>query len=550
MELKRCQKLVAGLVAGPWLLVVGWQVREHARVVAAARSDLRNRSHEIASTLSAVTRAMRFRGTVFQDRLEPVLKELVTGHTNALVSSGGLLAVSLLNTEGDALSSVGQTNLFTREILAEGEHWANEYVAFVQPLAGDTVGPENTNLNPTVVLPLFHDLTNGPGRGRDFGSRRDQPPGELGATNGGFPGNKFPGNNFSGNNFPGGFSGVFSATNPPPTNAAGEIESPPPPPLDDRRPSDGGDRPRGGNRRAPWMRWMSESEFKTFTAHRELHGLALVMSTDNYRAVCTDDWWLRCIIAFFAGVSALGVGLAWRNMGQTAELQIRLVRASELNSHLKELNLAAAGLAHETRNPLNIIRGLAQMVSRLPAAPSEVREKTRTIVDETDKVTAQLTEFINYSRPREVRPTTISLPAAAAEIIRTLNQDIEEKQLRVETAGDPLEIVADEQLLRQVLFNLLLNAIQAVEPGGHIEIFTQREAAGLASLTVRDNGPGVPPERRQEIFKAYFTTHQKGTGLGLAVVQQIVLAHGWEIQCLPNTPQGAAFRITQLKLAV
>ena len=545
MELKRRQKLVAGLVAGAWLLVVGWQVREHARVVAAARSDLRNRSHEIASTLSAVTRAMRFRGTVFQDRLEPVLKELVTVHTNALVSSVGLLAVSLLNTEGDALSSVGQTNLFTREILAEGEHWANEYVAFVQPLAGDTVGPENTNLNPTVVLPLFHDLTNGPGRGRDFGGRHDSPAGDPGATNGGFPGNKFMGNNFP-VNFPGG----FSATNPPPTHAAGEIESPPPPPMDDRRPSEGGDRPRGGNHRAPWMRWMSESEFKAFTAHRELHGLALVMSTDNYRAVCTDDWWLRCIIAFFAGVSAIGVGLAWRNMGQTAELQIRLVRASELNSHLKELNLAAAGLAHETRNPLNIIRGLAQMVSRLPDAPPEVREKTRTIVDETDKVTAQLTEFINYSRPREVRRTNISLPAAAAEIIRTLNQDIEEKHLRVETAGDALAIVADEQLLRQVLFNLLLNAIQAVEPGGHIEIFTQREAAGLASITVRDNGPGVPPERRQEIFKPYFTTHQKGTGLGLAVVQQIIHAHGWEIQCLPNTPQGAAFRITHLKLAV
>jgi len=534
MELKRSQKLVTGLVAGAWLLVVGWQVREHARVVEAARSDLRNRSHEIASTLGAVTRAMRFHGTVFQERLEPVLKELVTVHTNALVSSGGLLAVGLLNTEGDPLFSVGETNLFSREILAEGEHWANEYVAFVQPLAGDTVSPENTNLNPTVVLPSFHDLTNGTARGRDFGGRRDQPPGQPGQTNGGFPGN------FAGGNPP-----------PPATNAAGELESPPPPPPgDDRHPPDGGDRPRGGNRRAPWMRWMSESEFKAFTARRELHGLALVMSADNYRAICNDDWWLRFIIAFFAGVSAIGVGLAWRNMGQTAELQIRLVRASELNSHLKELNLAAAGLAHETRNPLNIIRGLAQMVSRLPDAPAEVREKTRTIVEETDKVTAQLTEFINYSRPREVRRSKISLPAAAAEIIRTLNQDIEEKQLRVETAGDTLDIIADEQLLRQVLFNLLLNAIQAVEPGGHIEIFTRREAAGLASVTVRDDGPGVPPERRQEIFKPYFTTHQKGTGLGLAVVQQIVLAHGWEIQCLPNTPQGAAFRITHLKLAV
>jgi signal transduction histidine kinase len=65
---------------------------------------------------------------------------------------------------------------------------------------------------------------------------------------------------------------------------------------------------------------------------------------------------------------------------------------------------------------------------------------------------------------------------------------------------------------------------------------------------VRDNGPGVPESQREEIFKPYFTTHQKGTGLGLAVVQQIVLAHGWEIHCLSNEPKGAIFRLTHLKL--
>jgi signal transduction histidine kinase len=524
MELNRSQKLVTGLLAGAWLLVVGWQVREHVRVVEAARSDLRNRSHEIASTLGAVTRAMRFRGAIFQERLEPVLEELVTVHTNALVGPAGLLAVELLNTEGDPLFAVGQTNLFTREVLAEGEHWAGEYVAFVQPLAGDTLGPDSATNNTTVVLPSFRDLTNS--AARDHGFPRHEPAaGGAAITNAAFPPADFI----------------------PPTNAAGQVEPPPLPPGEAHHPGEG-DRSRN-NHRAPWMRWMSEGEFKAFTAKRELHGLALVMSTDNSRTVCTNDWWLRCIIAFFAGISALGAGLAWRNMGQTAELQIRLVRASELNSHLKELNLAAAGLAHETRNPLNIIRGLAQMVSRLPDAPPEVREKTRTIVDETDKVTAQLTEFINYSRPREVRRTKISLTAAATEIIRTLNQDIAEKNLRVETTGEALDIEADEQLFRQVLFNLLLNAIQAAAPGGHIEIVTQRERDGTASVAVQDDGPGVPAERRQEIFKPYFTTTQRGTGLGLAVVQQIVLAHGWEIQCLPNTPHGAIFRLTHLKIA-
>jgi signal transduction histidine kinase len=513
MELKRSHRLVYGLLAGAWLLVVGWQFEEHYRVVETAKSDLRNRSHEIASTLSAVTRALGIRGAIFQERLEPVLNELVRSRTNALVQSSGLTAVGLLNTEGDPVVSAGDTNLLVRENPAESERWSGNYVIFVLPVEGATN-------NATVVIPP-RNLTNDAARGREF-SRREPRPGET---------NRFE---FSTTNFP-----------PPFTNASGEIEMPPPPP-----PNENGERPRGGNHRPPWMRGMSEAEFKALVAKRELHGLVLAMSTENYRAVCTRDLWLRCVIGFFAGIAALGAGLARRNTGQTAELQIRLVRASELNSHLKELNLAAAGLAHETRNPLNLIRGMAQMISRLPDASSEVRAQSKTIVDETDKVTAQLTEFINYSRPREVRRTKIALTAAAGEIVRTLNFDIEEKKLRVDVSGDPLAIEADEQLLRQVLFNLLLNAIQAVGEGGQIKIEVRRASATEALLEIRDDGHGVPPENRQEIFKPYFTTHQKGTGLGLAVVSQIVLAHGWEIACLPNEPKGTIFRLTHLKIAV
>ena len=509
MNPERRSRWVTGLLLGAWLLVIAWQVQEHQRVVEAARSDLRSRSHEIAGTLSAVTRALRFRGAIFQERLEPVLNELVSNRTNSLVK---LIYVGLLNTDGEPVVAVGDTNRFTHENLAGSELWSENYVTLVLPIEGASVSAEGVTNNPTVVLPPRGNFTNGPPRGeRDF-SRREPRPDEFNAT-----------------------------------NAAGEL-APPPPPDDTGRPPDG-DRPRGGNRRPPWMHGMSEADFKALVAKRELHGLVLAMSTDNYRALCTHDWWLRCMIGFFAGISALGAGLAWRNIGRTADLQIRLVRASELNSHLKVLNLAAAGLAHETRNPLNIIRGQAQMISRLPDASPDVREKSKTIVDETDKVTAQLTEFINYSRPREVRRTRIALAPACHEIVHTLGLDIEEKKLRVEVAGEALTVEADEQLLRQVLFNLLLNAIQAAGENGKIQIVVQRASAVEASLEVRDEGPGVSPESRREIFKPYFTTHQNGTGLGLAVVQQIVLAHGWEIVCLGNEPRGAVFRITHLRIA-
>ena len=151
---------------------------------------------------------------------------------------------------------------------------------------------------------------------------------------------------------------------------------------------------------------------------------------------------------------------------------------------------------------------------------------------------AQLNEFINYSRPREVRRSKLALGSAVNEVVRALNYDLEEKKISLQIKGEQLSIEADEQLLRQALFNLLLNAIQAVDGSGEIQIVAEKRNASEALLEVRDNGPGVPPDRRTEIFKPYFTTQKKGTGLGLAVVQQIVLAHGWEVECLGNEPQG------------
>jgi len=259
---------------------------------------------------------------------------------------------------------------------------------------------------------------------------------------------------------------------------------------------------------------------------------------------------MRCVIGGFASISVLGLGLAWRNLAKSSELQMRLLRASELNTHLKEMNLAAAGLAHETRNPLNIIRGLAQMISKQTDASPEVRNRTRDIIDETDRVTAQLNEFINYSRPREVRRSAVLLGSVIGEVVRALNHDLEEKNIRLRVSEEPLVVEADEQLLRQALFNLLLNATQAIDMQGEIQIVAGKTSAAEAFIEVRDNGPGVASEHRTDIFKPYFTTQEKGTGLGLAVVQQIVLAHGWEIECLRHEPKGAIFRLSHLKPVV
>jgi signal transduction histidine kinase len=515
MEMTRRSLLVYGLLAAVWVLVLGWQVEEHHRVTDAAKTDLRGRSKEIANTLSAFIRGLRFReGTVRRDRVETVLNELVNGRTNDLVKSSELISIALLNAAGEQVLSAGKPIDFEhKEILQEGERWGRQNVTLVNPVdLGASLASEGAT-NPTVVLPAPppRDPSNTNRDGSRGFTRREPQTEEAGLTN----------------LLASGATNASRVGNTA-TNAASRSMR---------------------TRRPPWLRAMPEQEYQALLVKNALHDLVLAMSTDSFQAACTRDLWLRAFIVLLATISVLGSGLAWRNLSKTSELQIRLIRASELNTHLKEMNLAAAGLAHETRNPLNIIRGLAQMISKQTSTPPEIQKKSREIIDEADKVAAQLNEFINYSRPREVRRSVLALGSVVGEVVRALNYDLDEKKIRLQVKGDQLSVEADEQLLRQALFNLILNAIQAVDGDGEIEIVAEKRNPSEAVLEVRDNGPGVPLDRRSEIFKPYFTTQEKGTGLGLAVVQQIVLAHGWEVECLPNEPKGAIFRITHLKLA-
>src|SRR5207237_8617801 len=119
-------------------------------------------------------------------------------------------------------------------------------------------------------------------------------------------------------------------------------------------------------------------------------------------------------------------------------------------------------------------------------------------------------------------------------VVRALSYDIEEKHIQLQVVEDHLTIEADEQLLRQALFNLLLNAIQEVESHGEIQIVATRQSTAQALLEIRDNGPGVAPEHRAGIFKPYFTTHPQRTRLDRSVVHRIELASRWELESHRN----------------
>jgi signal transduction histidine kinase len=508
MPSTRRRKLVYALLAAAWLLVLGWQIAEHSRVEKAARTELRHRAKDISTTVGIVLRSQRRFGVISKERIESALAGLVRPEE--------LSAVALLNAAGDIVASAPtNVDLRTPATLRQAELWERDTVTLMNLVdLGTNVTRDLEGANPPIVLSreAFNrpGETNRPPPEREFGP----PPPPPDATNA-----------------PPEMTGDTSQFRP-----RGEPEG-------ERRGRGGeGGRPRFG--RPPWM---SEAEFKSMIEKQGVHSFLIVMSTGAVLETVQRDWWLRLFIVALTTVAVAGFGVAWRHILETAELQIRLVRASELNTHLREMNLAAAGLAHETRNPLNIIRGLAQMISKQPESSAETRRKSLDIVNEADRVAAQLNEFINYSRPREIRRATVPLNAVANEVVRALTFDLEEKQIQLQVTGDTCAIEADEQLLRQALFNLVLNAVQAVAARGQIEIRVARTGAE-AVLEVLDDGPGVPAGERAEIFKPYFTTTQKGTGLGLAVVQQIVLAHGWEIECRANEPRGARFRITHLKV--
>ena len=294
--------------------------------------------------------------------------------------------------------------------------------------------------------------------------------------------------------------------------------------------------------------WMSKDEYEQLVKERGVHWFLVTIPTGTLHAEMAHDLLLRCSILGGALLACLAFALAWRTFERSSNLEIQLVRARETANRLEELNLTAAGLVHETKNPLNLIRGLAQMIGRESSLSVSVRNTAVKITEETDRVTGRLNQFLDYARPVQPHPQRVQLNALVKSVFDILAGDREEKSVTFEVKGAPLFVYADENMLRQVLFNLLLNAVQAVSHAGHVTVCLTRENENGASLDVCDDGPGIQEKDREEVFRPYFTMSANGTGLGLAVVRQIALAHGWNVACVSNIG-GAVFRVRGIMLA-
>jgi two-component system sensor histidine kinase HydH len=220
---------------------------------------------------------------------------------------------------------------------------------------------------------------------------------------------------------------------------------------------------------------------------------------------------------------------------------------------LAALGEMAAGLAHEIRNPLGAIKGAAQCLDP-KRLPGEDGEFLGVIVEEVNRLNGVVTAFLDYSRPLKQSFGPTDLNEVVTRTMRLIQNDVPKQiELAVQLDLTLPRVDADAEQLKQVLINLVQNAVQAFgEPGGRITVGTVKpERFGdfrsnmneFVEVHVSDTGPGIPLDQQQHIFVPFFTTKQKGTGLGLAICQRIVKNHGGSIAVHSKPGEGCSFVI-------
>ena len=274
----------------------------------------------------------------------------------------------------------------------------------------------------------------------------------------------------------------------------------------------------------------------------------LVLDQTQARAKCRHALWLRVWVVVAGGVVLISAALAWWTTVRLMRAHSR-ARVLEMEArHLSDLSQAAAGLAHETRNPLGLVRGWTQRLAQSDLRDAEQQEQARAVVEECDRVTARINQFLSFARPCRPELEPVDAKQLVAELAVLLEPDLDAKELTLEHSGsEPGKMIrVDREMFRQALFNLIGNAIQFAPEKGAVEIWIRTGQDGHARIEVADRGPGVPDEAVDQLFSPYFTTRPDGTGLGLAIVRRIAAAHGWEAGYQPRPGGGSIFWLDEI----
>lgn len=265
-------------------------------------------------------------------------------------------------------------------------------------------------------------------------------------------------------------------------------------------------------------------------------------------------WHRDYVVAIVLGGLLLAVMLGlvklaklWKRSAQdSAQLQV----AEEEKRALSEINLLAAGLAHEIRNPLGIVRGSAQRLAGRTGDAQETAAASDLIIQEIDRITGRLNELLAFARPRAPVLADVSVADVADELRALLADELTDTGLSLQGPEPGVRIRADRERLRQVFFNLIHNAIRFAAHTGAVTVETRTMADGTARITVRDHGPGVSPQVRASLFSPYVTTAAGGSGLGLAIARRLCRAHGWTIVYRDAEGGGALFEIGNVPVAI
>jgi signal transduction histidine kinase len=217
-----------------------------------------------------------------------------------------------------------------------------------------------------------------------------------------------------------------------------------------------------------------------------------------------------------------------------------------LKESLATVGELTAGIAHEFRNGLATIHGYGKLID-VNALPAQYRPYVEGIRSETDALSQVVTNFLNFARPAQLTLTAVDLGAICERAAAEIRPDASALGGQVEVSGEFGIVEGDEVLLRQAISNLLRNALDACAGAGAPRIAIQSDldvAARISRISITDNGPGVPAALRERVFQPFFTTKRDGTGLGLALVQKIIVFHNGRVVATSGPEGGASFQIT------
>lgn len=246
-----------------------------------------------------------------------------------------------------------------------------------------------------------------------------------------------------------------------------------------------------------------------------------------------------------AGVVMAATLLAqfWFRRYQRSRKQLQ--EATARKEKLVALGHLAAGVAHEIRNPLSSIKGLAKYFAERTPADGEAHQLAQVMAKEADRLNRVVSELLELVRPAHLTYQSVDLNDVITHSLQLISQDAASRAITLAFTAQPAlcRIQADPDRLKQVLLNLYLNAVHAIGRDGVITVAVRECGDGRVKVSVADSGNGMTAEQLQAIFTPYFTTKADGTGLGLAVVQNIVEQHGGTIHAESAPGEGALFTL-------